>query len=211
MPGGDQDQRPVGDVVTPGHTSFILRIVRTFILHHVTSIQFLPIGKLFLSIDRLRLSNYLTSCFAPLNENTTDNRILSMLSINMRVFKTVLIIVALFTDRIECLPLANETSIEESSIIKDPQSNLLDDHYDQRQEGTENYRVHLGNVVVVVAPVEALLLTGGAGKPNLSNLKPTTDNPQLEPRPFSESKSTNRSGLNLANLLIPFLRRFHHK
>ena len=45
--------------------------------------------------------------------------------------------------------------------------------YDQRQNGTENYRIHVDGLVLVVAPVEALLLASGAGgsiEDNLSSI-----------------------------------------
>ena len=35
--------------------------------------------------------------------------------------------------------------------------------YDQRQNGTENYRIQVDGLVLVLAPVEALLLAGGMG------------------------------------------------
>lgn len=34
------------------------------------------------------------------------------------------------------------------------------DHYDQRQNGTKNFRIHVDGVVFLVAPAEALLLAG---------------------------------------------------
>lgn len=47
------------------------------------------------------------------------------------------------------------------------------DYYDQRQNGTENYRIHLNGLVFVFAPVEAMLLAGaaaGISEPSLSSL-----------------------------------------
>jgi len=118
-----------------------------------------------------------------------------MLSINMRVFKTVLLIAFFGASFVRCLPVADkpteskvesetkskiesETKTEVTSLV--PQeiavttavpSTYSDttDYYDQRQNGTENYRIHVDGVVLVFAPVEALLLAGAANsEPNLS-------------------------------------------
>lgn len=126
--------------------------------------------------------------------NSTSSRS-SMLSINMRVFKTVLLIAFFGASFVRCLPVADkpteskvesetkskiesETKTEVTSLV--PQeivttavpSTYSDttDYYDQRQNGTENYRIHVDGVVLVFAPVEALLLAGAAAnsEPNLS-------------------------------------------
>lgn len=93
-----------------------------------------------------------------------------MLSINMRIFKTVLLIVS-FGASVRCLPLAEEEPSKpppeaSSSVIPQKTTASIStnpdttDYYDQRQNGTENYRIHLDGVVFVFAPVEALLLAG---------------------------------------------------
>lgn len=90
-----------------------------------------------------------------------------MLSINMRIFKTVLLIVS-FGASVRCLPLAEEPSESPSEVSSSviPQETTTaaisdtTDYYDQRQNGTENYRIHVDGVVFVFAPVEALLLAG---------------------------------------------------
>lgn len=123
-----------------------------------------------------------------------------MLSINMRVFKSLLLVAVLFFNGIECLPVAGETSIAESPTTKAAESNSENDHYDQRQNGTDNYRIHVDGVVLAFAPVEALLLAGANGidKPSLIPIppepsKPTPDKPPAEPRPSpAASKPSNR-------------------
>jgi hypothetical protein len=101
-----------------------------------------------------------------------------MLSINMRIFKTVLLI-ASFGASVRCSPIVDETTKIEVSTT--PQETIvaastttrsdISDYYDQRQNGTENYRIHVDGVVLVFAPVEALLLAGTSGinDSNLSN------------------------------------------
>ncbi|XP_031833918.1 uncharacterized protein LOC116427564 [Nomia melanderi] len=130
-----------------------------------------------------------------------------MLSINMRVFKTVLLLVVFISSRVECLPVANETTIVDPTTVLPSSSDV--DHYDQRQNGTENFRVHVDGVVFVFAPVEALLLANAVGnKPNLpipDPSKPTPDKPEIGQKPSAAPKSANRIGSRLTNLLAPFL------
>jgi len=100
-----------------------------------------------------------------------------MLSINMRIFKTVLLIGA-FGANVRCLPVADEASIgsttevvspvpqETAATTAEPTPERLDtgtEYYDQRQNGSENWRIHVDGVVFVFAPVETLLLAGIAG------------------------------------------------
>ncbi|XP_035723840.1 uncharacterized protein LOC118442403 [Vespa mandarinia] len=145
-----------------------------------------------------------------------------MFSINMRLFKTttLLLLFAFVGTHVRCLP------IEESSSTTSSSSSTLSntgDHYDQRQNGTDNYRIHVDGVVVVVAPVEALLLAGdviGTNQSDISllesmlyNAKPEDEKPNVEhlEKPTVSSKSTHRSSLRLMNLLAPFIRRLYHK
>lgn len=96
----------------------------------------------------------------------------------MRIFKTVLL-VAFFGANVRCLPLTNDLTNNESKTESKPDgiSSILPsttasavtqplqsgiDYYDQRQNGTENYRIHVDGVVLVFAPVEALLLADAA-------------------------------------------------
>lgn len=73
-------------------------------------------------------------------------------------------------------PVIPETLNPCSSVSKDcgikPDFDLerRNNEYDQRQNGTENYRIQVDGLVVVVAPVEALLLAGGAAGSEGSNL-----------------------------------------
>ncbi|KAK2583525.1 hypothetical protein KPH14_009481 [Odynerus spinipes] len=141
----------------------------------------------------------------------------------MRLFKsTLLLLLAFLSSQIGCLPLEEPTTSSSASLSTTLGSG---DHYDQRQNGSDNYRIHVDGVVVVVAPVEALLLAGGvASGTNLSDisslesalqstLKPIEEKPSLESldKPISSPKSTHRSSLRLINLLAPFLRRLYHK
>ncbi|EZA48484.1 hypothetical protein X777_12978 [Ooceraea biroi] len=96
----------------------------------------------------------------------------------MRIFQTVLLL-AFFGASVRCLPLADETTTESAKIeasAATPQETAAiaaspttarpdasTDYYDQRQNGTENYRIHVDGVVLVFAPVEALLLAGAGG------------------------------------------------
>lgn len=124
---------------------------------------------------------------------------LSMLSINMRIFKTVLLLAAFCSNRVaQCLPIANETSIVESSnpTTSTPFNSTID-HYDQRQNGSENYRVHVDGVMLVIAPVETLLLAGAAdnNKPSLPAIdssKPPSSKPEINLKLSPMSKSTQR-------------------
>ena len=112
----------------------------------------------------------------------------------MRIFKTVLLLAVFCCDRIgQCSPIANETSIPTT----ESHDATLVDHYDQRQNGSENFRVHVDGVMLVVAPVEAFLLTGVANgnKPNLpiidsSKLPP--GKPEVDPKPSLAPKSAHR-------------------
>ncbi|XP_017890182.1 uncharacterized protein LOC108631024 [Ceratina calcarata] len=143
-----------------------------------------------------------------------------MLSINMRIFKTVLLLAVVYLFRaVQCLPIADETSITDpsSSTLTPPPtpplySSASDDLYDQRQNGTENYRIHVDGLVFVVAPAEALLAAAAENKPNLpvtSPPKPPSTTPENDPKPSPAPKSVQRAGLRLANFLIPLLRRIH--
>jgi len=110
----------------------------------------------------------------------------------MRVFKTVLLI-AFFGTSVRCLPVTDkpteskteskietESKVEITSVV--PQEIAVSsttstysdttDYYDQRQNGSENYRIHMDGFVFVIAPFETLLLAGAAAgnsEPNFSN------------------------------------------
>ncbi|KYM93040.1 hypothetical protein ALC53_00579 [Atta colombica] len=170
-----------------------------------------------------------------------------MLSINMRVFKTVLLIA--FFASVQCLPVidkSTESEIDSKIEIKDeiisvipqetavtfaaPTSTLSDaiDYYDQRQNGTENYRIHLDGLVFVFAPVEALLLAGATGNSehnlSISNQKVSTpptiqsinelDKPIIDSVPnktdLAISKTLNKPAVLLMNFLSPLIRRIRH-
>jgi len=97
----------------------------------------------------------------------------------MRIFKTVLLI-ASFGASVRSLPIVDETTESKIEVSTIPQETIIavtttrsdtSDYYDQRQNGTENYRIHVDGVVLVFAPIEALLLAGASGTndSNLSN------------------------------------------
>ncbi|XP_043272446.1 uncharacterized protein [Venturia canescens] len=116
----------------------------------------------------------------------------------------------------------------EDSTSANEEKPQIGDHYDQRQNGTENYRIHVDGLVLVVAPIEGLLLAGGLpgigdssifGTPGPSVEKPKPEEAPIAIKPTSEAsvekpssaKSSHGSGLRLINLLTPFLRRVHHQ
>ncbi|XP_011878249.1 PREDICTED: uncharacterized protein LOC105567747 [Vollenhovia emeryi] len=174
-----------------------------------------------------------------------------MLSINMRVFKTVLLI-AFFGAGVRCSPIADkptestvefETKTEVTSVVPQeaqavtlaPTSTYPDatDFYDQRQNGSDNYRIHVDGFVMVFAPVEALLLAAAAGTPTTENLIPginshsassTGSQPAGDPdKPAVDGAHSNdahnkteqaisktihkQPAVRLANLLAPLIRR----
>ncbi|KAL0128673.1 hypothetical protein PUN28_003803 [Cardiocondyla obscurior] len=166
----------------------------------------------------------------------------------MRVFKTVLL-VAFFGASVRCLPIADSptefeikpefaeitsTISQETAIITTaaPTSTYSDatDYYDQRQNGTENYRIHVDGLVFVFAPVEALLLAGaGAGpsEPNASSSNQGTSSPPTQSvagelnKPFVDSihnktdlpisKTIHKQpAVRLANFLAPLIHSIRH-
>ncbi|KAL2735920.1 hypothetical protein V1478_002604 [Vespula squamosa] len=141
----------------------------------------------------------------------------------MRLFKTttLLLLFAFVGSYVRCLPIQEENVSTTSSSLSTLSNS--GDHYDQRQNGTDNYRIHVDGVVVVVAPVEALLLAGdvvGTNQSDISllestlyNSKPEDEKPNIEhsEKPTVSPKSTHRSSLRLMNLLAPFIRRLYHK
>ncbi|XP_011269712.1 uncharacterized protein LOC105259459 isoform X2 [Camponotus floridanus] len=149
-----------------------------------------------------------------------------MLSINMRIFKTVLLIVS-FGASVRCLPVAEEPSKTETSSSLIPQETTTAaistsdtiDYYDQRQNGSENYRIHVDGVVFVFAPVEALLLAGATDS-NLpisnhseSSIQLVGDKPNINHNKTESaiSKTIHKPALRLANFLAPLIRRIHHE
>ncbi|XP_034937956.1 uncharacterized protein [Chelonus insularis] len=160
--------------------------------------------------------------------------------INMRVFKTVFTVTLTLSSIVSAGPASflrveHRTSDDDgpSLAMDTPNSSetpaiLKEDTYDQRQNGTENYRIHVDGLVLVVAPVEGLLLAGGINndlfsglgstsqeKPEprpdpseFSTLKPIEDKPSNEQKPeTSIKKSMYKPKLRLINLLAPFLRK----
>ena len=61
--------------------------------------------------------------------------------------------------------------------------------YDQRQNGSENYRIQVDGLVLVLAPVEALLLAGGLGSDMNGQFNFTSAFEQPNQKPDGESPS----------------------
>ncbi|XP_032688419.1 uncharacterized protein LOC116852318 [Odontomachus brunneus] len=164
-----------------------------------------------------------------------------MFSINMRIFKTVLLIAYLGAS-VRCLPVDSESTTESKTEIFVSSTTEAtttfttaptlaaaqsdSNYYDQRQNGSENYRIHVDGVVLVFAPVEALLLAGATagttastlsipehgGYLQLNSIQPNGEKPNVDLQNKTElasSKTIHRPPLRLAHLLAPFLRRLH--
>ncbi|CAD6235084.1 GSCOCG00007798001-RA-CDS [Cotesia congregata] len=160
--------------------------------------------------------------------------------INMRVFKTIFTLLIAVTSLVQAGPasflrLEHRTdddslslpmdNLEFSSTNSSSTTSPTQDTYDQRQNGTENYQIHVDGFVIVVAPVEALLLadavsgggnndffaglTGAAIKPPQS--KPEESKPTQKPveeKPDTLiKKSVPRPHVRLVSFLTPFLRK----
>ncbi|XP_063972814.1 uncharacterized protein LOC135160319 isoform X1 [Diachasmimorpha longicaudata] len=168
-----------------------------------------------------------------------------MVQINMRVFKIISLLLLSILSGLDCSPvsslrLEHRAGLEEDTVLGlndyEPQEpsttvkpvEISEDTYDQRQNGTENYRIHVDGLVVVVAPVEALLLAGGIPD-NFSNIlapppppekpldKPGDDEGPLKPtekpievveeeKPLDIKKISHRGHLKLVSFLAPLLR-----
>ncbi|EFN82232.1 hypothetical protein EAI_05181 [Harpegnathos saltator] len=169
----------------------------------------------------------------------------------MRIFKTVLLIAYLGAS-VHCLPVGGKSTTEsavpptvvpsttEATTAAPLLSTQLDtNYYDQRQNGSENYRIHVDGVVLVFAPVEALLLAGATAAGTTASNSPTSEHDGPAPlkvglaqldaaqlavaqldseKPNADlqnktepanSKTIHRSPLRVAHLLAPFLRRLH--
>ncbi|XP_057322252.1 uncharacterized protein LOC130665728 [Microplitis mediator] len=124
--------------------------------------------------------------------------------INMRVFKTVFTLLLTITSCVNAGPasflrLEHRTDDDSASLPDNftdgSTASPTKDTYDQRQNGTENYRIHVDGFFVVVAPVEAILLAGAvAGSDNdlLSGLAGLGGKPQ-ESKP-QDSKPISKPG-----------------
>ncbi|XP_012254822.1 uncharacterized protein LOC105685373 [Athalia rosae] len=85
--------------------------------------------------------------------------------INTTIFKSAFILLLVQLSR--AMP-ADISSAEEKPegidgpLVHSPKPTPTNtgDHYDQRQNGTKNFRIHVDGVLLVVAPAEALLLAG---------------------------------------------------
>ncbi|CAK1545173.1 unnamed protein product [Leptosia nina] len=62
-----------------------------------------------------------------------------------------------------------------------PDCEKSEKHFDQRQNGTENYRLNIDGVVIAVAPAESLL--AAASDIDLSDLLDIEDFNELKPKP----------------------------
>lgn len=135
----------------------------------------------------------------------------------MRIFKTVLLIAYLGASA-RCLPIDGESTTEpktEVLISSTPEATTTTEptlpvaqsdsnYYDQRQNGSENYRIHVDGVVLVFAPVEALLLAGATagttastlsipqhgGSVQLNSVQPDTEKPNADLQNKTEPASS---------------------
>uniref|UniRef100_A0A6V7J6G2 Uncharacterized protein n=1 Tax=Bracon brevicornis TaxID=1563983 RepID=A0A6V7J6G2_9HYME len=125
-----------------------------------------------------------------------------MVHINMRVFKVIALLVLGFSainavpasrlraehrDADTDLPLDNgEIKPNDAELVTNENSGelpkLKDDMYDQRQNGSENYNIHLDGLAIIVAPVEALLLAGIKDIPTPKPLDKPTEKPIEKPQ-----------------------------
>lgn len=60
------------------------------------------------------------------------------------------------------------------------------EHYDQRQNGTENYRLNIDGVVIAVAPADSLL--AAASELDFNDMFDLDDLNELKPKPPAENK-----------------------
>lgn len=60
------------------------------------------------------------------------------------------------------------------------------EHYDQRQNGTENYRLNIDGVVIAVAPADSLL--AAASEIDFNDMFDLEDLNELKPKPPAEQK-----------------------
>ncbi|XP_011308885.1 uncharacterized protein [Fopius arisanus] len=157
-----------------------------------------------------------------------------MVQINMRVFKIISLLLSILTltrsSPVSSLRLEHREAPDDDVDTPTTPRPVIspEDSYDQRQNGTENYRIHVDGLVVVVAPVEALLLAGGIPD-NFSSIlvppapekplekpleKPQDDLEPLKPiekpndgeKPLEVKKISHRGNLKLISFLAPLLR-----
>lgn len=152
------------------------------------------------------------------------NSHLSMFSINMRIFKTVLLIAYLGAGT-RCLPVDGESATTESkteafvpstteAIIGAPalpttQSDV--NYYDQRQNGSENYRIHVDGVVLVFAPIEALLLAGATAGATASTTASTLLIPEHSESIQLDSLQPEKPNVDLLNKTEPASSKTIHR
>ena len=74
-------------------------------------------------------------------------------------------------------------------------------HYDQRQNGTENYRLNIDGVVIAVAPAESLLSALG-DMDDLLDLAMEEYNNEYKPKPPQDSSSSSPS-VQVISLPVP--------
>ncbi|XP_054262750.1 uncharacterized protein LOC128986412 [Macrosteles quadrilineatus] len=114
---------------------------------------------------------------------------------------------------------APSTSTTAGEKDKDSSEESYEVVYDQRQNGTDNLRVSVEDVMVVVAPSEGLMQAGGSalnslalgvvGAAMLDRVK-TPDCGAEGGRCKSAPGNSQRSRLRLSNLLQPLFNRVQH-
>ncbi|KAJ8722501.1 hypothetical protein PYW07_003681 [Mythimna separata] len=75
-------------------------------------------------------------------------------------------------------------------------------HYDQRQNGSENYRLNIDGVVIAVAPAESLLSALG-DMDDLLDLAMEEYNTDYKPKPPSEGSPSPSPAIQVISLPVP--------
>ncbi|XP_014203402.1 uncharacterized protein LOC106635780 [Copidosoma floridanum] len=117
----------------------------------------------------------------------------------------------------------------------EPKKDPSIDHYDQRQNGTENYRVKVDGLVFILAPADTLMMGGATIEPNLTSLfsdlnkpKPKPEKENLFLKPLKADKddvpksahvdtsaaavhhNNRKPGLRISSFIAPFINRIRH-
>ncbi|KAJ8681219.1 hypothetical protein QAD02_017006 [Eretmocerus hayati] len=149
-------------------------------------------------------------------------------NINLRVFKIIVLMLIASTisrdqapqDLQPTAPSALPPSSAQESLEGSPLGFLQ--RFDQRQNGTENYRIKVDGLVFILAPADSLLLAGAASlDPTFSSalgdkFKPTPASSELDkPKPTKESihkfashqEAMRKSGVRINDLMPAFWNR----
>lgn len=117
-------------------------------------------------------------------------------------------------------PTTTAAQSSENSTSAPEEKPLIGDHYDQRQNGTENYRIQVDGLVLVVAPIEGLLLAGGLpgvgdsnifGTPEPMPEKPKPEAPIIASKPTTEASEEKPSSAKSSHGFVQTFRIFEKK